>query len=125
MTDNFKTFLQKTQNDKDIKKEIDALKDENDRNVVIKKAIEIAKKAGITLTESDFEEKEGEMEDAEMAAVAGGYKKCSCFAGGGGKADEDGKTCACVGVGYGYNKMDDMLRCHCVALGSGYDSIIK
>ena len=121
MTNQLKEFLKKVNSDESLEKKFAALKDESDREVVIQKTIKIAAEAGMTLTEVDFEPPEEEMDDDELEAVAGGWKKCYCAIGGGGKADEDGKACACVAEGLGESRRKPVWRCGCGFVGYGYD----
>ena len=61
-----------------------------------------------------------ELSDDELDAVAGGWKKCTCVLGGGGKADADGLACACVAGGIGVGRKDkEVTRCACVVSGFG------
>ena len=126
MTDNLKEFLQKASGDDKLAKEFQELQNESDRDKVIAKTIELAKNTGFSLTEADFKEPEGEVDDEEMEAVSGGWKKCACFLGGGGEADVDGDTCACVAAGAGVTKAVNGKqegRCLCTFGGYGYDQI--
>lgn len=121
MTNQLKEFLKKINNDEALMKKFATLQDEKDRKVVIQKTIEIAREAGIELAEADFEPPE-EMDDEELNAVAGGFKKCTCYVGGGGAADQDGKACGCVAYGYGeLREPGNKHRCECIAMGTGYD----
>jgi predicted ribosomally synthesized peptide with nif11-like leader len=123
MTDNLKDFLKKANSDKELLEKLKAIGDDTDKASVINKFIEIAGEEGITLTAADFEEQEGELEEEELFAVAGGFKKCKCYVGGGGSADADGKTCACVSYGYGDSKEESKYhRCECILMGTGYDN---
>ena len=121
MTENLKVFLKKVNGDEAFFKKMEALQAETDRETVIEKTIEIAKEAGIALTPADFEADDGEMDDAEMQAVSGGWKVCMCVAGGGGKEDAQGNVCACVIAGGGFRKDNGESRCFCLLAGDGYD----
>ncbi|MEA4853246.1 MAG: Nif11-like leader peptide family RiPP precursor [Christensenella sp.] len=121
MTDKFKSFLKKVNEDEALFKKMEALQGETDRKTVIEKTIEIAKEAGIALSPADFEAGDGEMDDAEMQAVSGGWCKCVCVTGGGGKEDAQGGVCACVLEGAGMRKGSSLIfRCACVIGGYGY-----
>ena len=121
MTDKFKNFLKKVNGDEALFKKMEALQAETDRETVIEKTIEIAKEAGYALSPADFEAVDGEMDDAEMQAVSGGWTKCVCVAGGGGKEDAEGGVCACVLEGAGMRKGSSLIfRCACVIGGYGY-----
>lgn len=74
--------------------------------------IALAKEAGISLTDADFEQA-GEISDDELTTVAGG-EKCYCVVGGAGSGDGNVKTCACVIYGNGYHD-----RCDCIVNGYG------
>ena len=69
----------------------------------------------IELTDADFEQT-NELSDDNLDAVSGGAR-CICSFGGGGKASEGEKTCACV-MGGGENK-DGSVRCVCIIGGDG------
>lgn len=84
--------------------------------------IAMAKELGFELTEADFVQPEGEISENEMDAVVGGYKRCACYTGGGGKEDSEGEVCACVVAGGGISKVDGEARCACVWAGTGYES---
>ncbi|MEA4853249.1 MAG: hypothetical protein VB082_03100 [Christensenella sp.] len=94
------------------------------RDKVVKRTVAIAKEAGFALSPADFEADDGEMDDAEMQAVSGGWYKCVCVAGGGGTADKDGGTCACIVAGVGMRKDNNNARCGCPMIGYGYDANI-
>ena len=121
MTDNLRNFLKKVNKDKALAEKFSTLQNEENRDLVIQKTIEFAKEAGIQLTEADFAQPDGAMSDEEMTAVAGGWKKCVCVIGGGGKADQDGKACVCVADGMGAYQNDPALRCACCLGGYGND----
>lgn len=118
MTDNLKKFLRKAQEDDTISSQLEALNQEQEKDVVIKKTMEIAAKANITLTPEDFEQSGEEMSDDEMMSVAGGIKKCCCSLGGGGTGRGGDKTCACVVEGFGLYK-NNSIRCACSIGGIG------
>ena len=95
------------------------------RDKVVKRTVEIAQEEGFALTQADFEADDGEMDDAEMRAVSGGWCKCVCVAGGGGKEDKDGNLCVCVAAGMGVRKDNNDPRCACPIIGYGYDDDLK
>ena len=122
MTDKFKEFLKKVNEDEALFKKMEALQGETDRKTVIEKTIEIAKEAGYALSPADFEADDGGMDDAEMQAVSGGWTTCVCPVGGGGKEDAQGGVCACVIQGMGTRKdHKSRFRCLCMVGGYGYD----
>lgn len=114
MTENMKKFLEKVSADKALAEKFANL----DKDAVVA----LAKELGIELTESDFAQPEGEITADEMDAVVGGYKRCVCAYGGGGKEDSEGEVCACVSVGMGMSKVDGEARCACYVGGTGYES---
>ena len=88
--------------------------------------LDLAKELGIELTDADFAESAGEMNDDKLNAVAGGGA-CYCALGGGGTEDSNDKTCACVAIGAGYSKRGDFSdpdyeRCMCGLAGIGTDN---
>ena len=83
----------------------------------IPELILMAKEQGLVLTPADFEPAKGEINEDELASVAGGGQ-CVCVAGGGGTPGPDVKTCACVGLGLGFNSKDQR-RCFCFNIGTG------
>ena len=114
MTENMKNFLAKVSEDKALIEKFGKLEKAE--------LIVMAKELGFELTETDFVEPEGEISENEMDAVVGGYKRCACFSGGGGKADSEGDVCACVVGGGGISKVDGEARCACLWAGTGYES---
>lgn len=97
-----------------------------DREVVIEKyTLPFAKKHGYDLTVNDFSlPSEGEMDESELMAVAGGeYCICSGYGGGAGKnLDSEGYfKCGCnmLGLGDGIDEEDDGYNCACPVLGYG------
>lgn len=113
MTENMKNFLAKVSEDEMLVEKTCKLgKDE---------LIALAKELGLELTEADFFAPEGELEEGELNTVAGGYQRCACAVGGGGKEDSQGEACACVISGMGISKLNAETRCFCVAVGTGYD----
>ncbi|MBQ8639637.1 MAG: Nif11-like leader peptide family RiPP precursor [Lachnospiraceae bacterium] len=115
MTENMKNFLKKVSEDKTLAEKVGKLEKAE--------LIALAKELGIELTEADLAQEEGEISENEMDAVVGGYKRCVCIAGGGGKKDSEGDVCACVGAGVGLSKVDGEARCVCATAGTGYESL--
>lgn len=115
MTENMKKFLEKVSADKALTEKVAKL----DKDAVIA----LAKEFGFELTEADFAAPEGELASGELEAVTGGYKRCICVSGGGGKKDNEGDVCACVYGGAGLSKVDGEVRCLCAMAGTGYDSV--
>ena len=126
MTESMKTFLAKVSADKALAEKAAKL----DKDALIA----LAKDLGIELTEDDFSAKNDVSED-ELAAIHGGHDQqdwasfnncpgkngvqdCFCAAGGGGKQDENGDICACVGYGQGYRGGS---KCICPLAGLGQD----
>lgn len=124
MTDRLKEFLKKASENEKLAEELRALQKDTDENVAVDKIIKLAESTGILLTEEDFNAEYGEIDEAELADVTGGWKTCFCVQGGGGTGDKDGKTCACVAVGLGYRKDNDHVRCECIVDGYGRNSDI-
>lgn len=114
MTETMKNFLAKVSEDKALIEKISKL----DKAELIA----AAKELGFELTEADFVQPEGEISENEMDAVVGGYQRCVCISGGGGKEDSEGNVCACVGAGMGLSKVDGETRCACAVAGTGYES---
>ena len=114
MSENMKNFLKKVSEDKALVEKINELDKAG--------LIAMAKELGFEMTEADFLQPEGEISENEMDAVVGGYKRCACFSGGGGKADSEGDVCACVVGGGGISKVDGEARCACLWAGTGYES---
>ncbi|MEF9990142.1 MAG: Nif11-like leader peptide family RiPP precursor [Christensenellaceae bacterium] len=122
MTEKAKEFFEKVCKDSVLYEKMEALKKETDQDKILSETIKLAKEAGYTLCKEDFEPNEGEMDDAEMGAVAGGWKTCGCAVCGGGSADADGDACGCVVVGHGRRANSTThYRCMCWVGGYGYD----
>ena len=109
MTENMKKFLEKVSNDKTLTEKASKL---NKAGLIV-----FARELGFELTEADFEGQEGELEDAELDAVAGG-SECACVVGGGGTAEGDCPACACVVAGFG-SDAEGLCRCACPFGGVG------
>lgn len=109
MTENMKKFLEAVSKSEELTAKVGGMGKEE--------LIALAKELGIELTEDDFVQKI-ELDDDELEAVSGGWKKCTCVGAGGGKADEDGKACACVAGGGGETR-DGECRCWCIVGGEG------
>ena len=114
MTENMKKFLEAVSRDEALTAKVGSLGKEE--------LIALAKELGITLTEADFSEPSGELDDDELDAVAGGGDvSCACAMGGGGTKDNSDKACVCIVCGAGYTK-SGRDRCVCGLAGYGYDS---
>ena len=113
MTENMKLFLEKVSADETQIEKFATL----DKEALIA----LAREMGIDLTEADFTAPEGELAEAELDAVVGGYQRCICVVGGGGKADSEGAACMCIYGGTGLDRQHDSCRCFCPALGTGYE----
>lgn len=110
MTENMKKFLETvSKNDELYNKFTGATKEE---------LIALAKELGIELTNTDFEQPDGELSDDELDAVAGGAL-CACMlAGSGDDNNSNEKYCVCVAGGGGQFTNGD-CRCMCVFGGAG------
>ena len=117
MTENMKKFLETMSQNAEQAKKISELDKDG--------LIAAAKELGIELTEADFVQPSGELNDDELEAVAGG-KACYCVVGGGGTKSGVDDTCACAGAGagffYGVDRGIDgyWSRCFCFAGGYGH-----
>ena len=117
MTENMKNFLAKLSADAELTKK--AVKMDKEALIVM------ARELGVELTEADFLQPEGELNENELKVVAGG-KACYCVMGGGGEADSQDDVCACVAYGQGHISEDSnytlnrgCVRCVCVLGGGG------
>ena len=106
--------------------ELKAKMEELDKNLesTPKDYIQVAAEYGIEIKEEDFKPVEGELNDDELDAVAGGEiggVDCMCCFGGGGSAPlMYDKICACViGGGGETTSGDTRCRCACVIAGGG------
>lgn len=112
MTENMKKFLELVSQSEELCARVNAA----DKEALIA----MAKELGVELTEEDFTQPSGELDDDELDAVAGGGV-CACVVGGGGTADNaKERTCVCVFTGAGETK--NGYRCMC-ALGGGGESV--
>ena len=139
MSEKMKAFLEALSKDKDLLDKLNAIPFETEEEKITV-AIAFAKdELGIELTEDDFKKPEvvnGELNDDELEAVAGG-DSCVCVAGGygggGGKFDDrydefsdlhhyNEYTCVCVlgGGGEYVHAGKKYERCICVVGGTGY-----
>ncbi|MDE7428421.1 MAG: Nif11-like leader peptide family RiPP precursor [Lachnospiraceae bacterium] len=96
-----KKFLEEMEKNPELKAKIEEL-DKDPKSTPID-YIQAAAKYGIELKEEDFKSAgaQGELDDDELDAVAGGG--CICVLGGASSADSD-SFCACVMVGTGVGK---------------------
>ena len=123
MSDNMKKFLELVSKDEALKKKLQTLNDMEPEKA-IQAGIALAKELGIELSEADFanEKSDGELNDDELDAVAGG--DCGCaFGGGGSGTDNYGKeyTCGCVAYGEGGHRTFKDYNCLCPFVGAGTD----
>ena len=117
MSENMKNFLAKISENKALAEKTAKL----DKEALLA----LAKELGFDLTEADFTKPEGELNENELTALAGG-KACYCVVGGGGEADSQDDVCACVAYGQGHVSEDSnytlnrgCVRCVCVLGGGG------
>lgn len=132
MKESLKQFVEKAQQDEELKTKLlalseqfkDASQNEETKQKVIAAVIPLAKENGFDLTADDFAMNEGEISDRELADVAGGgFCGCPVVGGGGGTDANDGNTygCACVGYGQGGDGRADDFNCFCPGFGDGND----
>ena len=125
MSENMKKFMELVSKDENLKQKLQSFNDMEPAEA-IQAGIALAKELGIELSEADFakEESDGELNDDELDAVAGGGG-CGCFAGGGGGGTDaiDGKIygCACAGYGQGGDGDGLDINCLCPFVGGGTD----
>lgn len=112
-----KKFLEEMEKNQELKAKIEQL--DKDPASTPKDYVRIAAEYGLEITEEDFKlaDAQGELQDDELDAVAGG-SDCICFGGGGGSASEGDNTCACV-LGGGGETSSRNCRCACVIAGTG------
>ena len=108
-------LLEEMEKNQELKAKIQEL-DKNPESTP-KDYIQVAAEYGIEIKEEDFKPAQGELNDDELDAVAGGGD-CYCAIGGGGSANERDKTCACIVAGAG-DKTSGSKRCGCAFYGSG------
>ncbi len=116
MSENMKKFLELVSKDENLKQKMLAFNDMEPADA-IQAGIALAKEHGIELSEADFVKKksDGELNDDELDAVAGG-SACTCFLGGGGDGTDrydNSFICGCVLYGQGDS------YCMCPAFGGG------
>ncbi len=120
MTKRARDFLNKVSEYEALQEKLEELCKETDENKAKAGLIYLAKQADVTLTEEDFEPKNGSVDDEELAAVVGGFEQCVCVTVGGGAEDNDGEKCTCAIIGFGHEKGGDYyLRCRCAFGGYG------
>ncbi len=120
MTEKAKAFLNKASEDEVLQKKLVELCQETDENKAKAELISLAQQAGITLAAEDFEQKQGDLDDEELAAVVGGYQQCVCVVAGIGDEDHDGQSCVCALPGFGFKRNEEkVIRCSCVVYGYG------
>jgi len=116
MSDNMKKFLELVSKDENLKQKMQSFNDMEPEKA-IQAGIALAKELGIELSEADFteEKSDGELNDDELDAVAGGGD-CACIAGGGGTVyDDSDHFCPCIVYGQGSD------ICFCAVIGVGED----
>ena len=116
MTENMKSFLEEISGDREFIEKLTKAE-------TTEALIALAAEKGFALTAEDLEAQDGELNEDELAAVAGG-KDCFCAVGGGGTGGDSDKTCACVVVGEGYLNNGNM-RCECYYFGGGSNQEIE
>lgn len=132
MKESLKQFIEKAQQDGELKTKLlalseefkDAPQNEETKQKVIAAVLPLAEENGFTLKAEDFDTNEGEISDLELAAVAGGGGcGCALVGGGGGVDDYDYNDygCACVGYGQGGDGRADDFNCFCPGCGQGND----
>ncbi len=121
MTENVKKLFELSSQDEKLRKALCEAPD-------VKSIISLAAEHGITLTEEELKmdaSKEQELDEDELALVAGGGS-CFCFVGGGGKSQvwqghDYENTCICVLGGAGFYGGSPKSRCECPVYGTGSD----
>ncbi len=130
MSEKAKQFIKQINQDQALYQEFFALSDQlkgsNDRQqILLEHILPFAKRHGFDLSAEDFSSVEGEMDESELAAIAGGGG-CGCVVGGGGSGtqdvDGDSYTCACVLSGMGGGPQGDDGNCICPVVGGGTDA---
>ena len=119
MNENMKKFLELVSKDENLKQKMQSF-NEMEPEKAIQAGIALAKELGIELIEADFakEKSDGELNDEELDAVAGG--NCGCFLGGGGDGTNtrnESYSCVCVMYGEGGGGGN----CFCPGVGGGVD----
>lgn len=120
MNESLLKFMEMMSKDANLQSKLDKLIANNDTAGVVA----LAASVGIDIAEDDLVLQAApqvvELDDAELEAVAGGWKECVCVLGGGGKADSDGLACACVAGGLGVGRKNkEATRCACAMSGFG------
>lgn len=105
MTDNMKKFLEKVSSDKELRKHI--------RRMTQEEIIHTANELGFPLTADDFvnAKEDDALTEDELKNVTGGSKPCNCIGGGSGVSWDDFKC--------GYNSVNNGGECDCVSFGTG------
>lgn len=129
MTEKGKDFIQAISSDESLKKEFEEKAQGMMAKDGIKVTLEFARSKGYDLTEADITPNESfEIDDEEIASVAGGGG-CGCVLGGGGGGD--GMSCTCVVYGNGrvvsdpcggpngFKLPESQGMCVCPAAGAG------
>ena len=118
-----KKLLEEMEKNEELKSKVEKL--DQDPKSAPKDYIELAAEYGIELKEEDFKPAngQGELNDGELDAVAGGTG-CGCVIGGGGEESKYDKLCVCVGGGSGdfsEYAFERGNRCICVVAGGGVE----
>ena len=116
MTENMKKFLEALSKEKEPYEKASKL----DKDALIA----LARELGIELTEADFAQPEGELNDDELDAVAGG-SECICVGGGEGfRSTNAEQYCLCVLGGGGEKDARAGGGCRCACVLAGYGDYI-
>ncbi len=91
-------LLEEMEKNQELKAKIQEL-DKNPESTP-KDYIQVAAEYGIEVKEEDFKPAQGELNDDELDAVAGG-DKCLCAIGGGGERTDGSTRCGCMLSGFG------------------------
>ncbi len=127
MTEKAKEFLKHMSEDEALRQKMTELSKEQDEETAKNILLTLAEEAGYSLSVEDFAIEQGEVNEAELDAVVGGWKQCVCPLGGYGAEDNDGHRCSCALFGSGYQKAtrnasrSEVHRCYCFLGGYGDD----
>ena len=127
MTEKLKEFYELVSSKPELRERMDKLGGLGKEEAVAA-VIELASEQGVVLTPADFGVGEGELDDDELNAVAGG-DYCQCFSGGTGMgtgANVHNCSCPQNGLGELFRENEDgtissSVRCWCGSLGNGTD----
>ena len=124
-----KKFLEELEKNPELKAKMEELS--KDPASTPKDFIKAAAEYGVEIKEEDFQpvSAQGELQDDELGAVAGGYvfepdlesgESCTCTYFGAGVSDEYHDDCTCIQSGVGAGEWG-YAGCWCVFSGSGND----